>query len=51
MNLLKSFDGGLSVRPTREQRNHGLKYDSDSVSIGIGIKIKIVEGFAIECFF
>jgi hypothetical protein len=21
-----------------EQRNHGLKYDSDSVSIGIGIK-------------
>ncbi len=34
----------------REQRNHGLKYESDFVSIGIGIKIWIVERFARDCF-
>jgi hypothetical protein len=25
-----------------EQRNHGLKYESDCVSIGIGIKIYVL---------
>jgi hypothetical protein len=29
----------LSVISVGEQRNHGLKYESDCVSIGIGMKI------------
>jgi hypothetical protein len=36
------FTGGrkiISVKSPREQRNHGLKYESDCIIIGIGIKI------------
>jgi hypothetical protein len=33
------YAGNISEKLLREQRNHGLKYESGSVSIGIGIEI------------
>ncbi len=37
----------MFLHPPWEQRNHGLKYESDCISIGISIKIWILEGFVI----
>jgi hypothetical protein len=41
----------LGLMKYREQRNHGLKYESDCVHIGIGIKIFMNHGSFYERLF